>query len=131
VLRRPLAATLLALLVACGESEEDEGPLMAPGQNCLSCHGEFTLAGTVYASQTAAPDQGVEGLDIDVVPSSGPSFTLTSNAAGNFYTTRSITFPVTVSVTDGVGTVTMPDPVEADGGGCNGCHGAGNRVFFP
>jgi hypothetical protein len=128
-MRRLPLAVLLAALVACGEGEEDEGPLMAPGQDCLSCHGEFTLAGTVYPSQGAASDQGVEGLTIQVEPASGTPFDLVSNAAGNFYTTRAIVFPVVVSVTDGATALTMP--MDADEGGCNGCHGAGNRVYFP
>ena len=103
---------------------------MRPGEDCLGCHGNFTLAGTVYAAATAAADQGVAGIDVAVVPSSGPSFALTSNAAGNFYTTRTdFAFPVTVSVTDGLTTLAMP--MAADGGGCNGCHGAGSRIFLP
>jgi hypothetical protein len=126
--RSPFAAALLAALLACGESEdEEEGPLMAPGQDCLSCHGEFTLAGTVFPSVDAAADQGLEGLDVVVVPSSGPQFTLTSNAAGNFYTTQAIDFPVRVTITDGMGSAEMMDAT----GACNDCHGAGSRITFP
>ena len=86
---------------------------MKPGTDCLECHGggdarTWTVAGT-----------WTRGAGVTIADAAGKSFTLRGNAAGNFYTAESLTFPLTVSV-DGQ---TMPNPVTW--GGCNRCHGSG------
>ena len=47
----------LALIAVFASACGDEGPLMRPGENCLSCHNRggtsFTVAGTVFPSATA------------------------------------------------------------------------------
>jgi hypothetical protein len=116
--RTHIAAVLvLAASLAC-EGEEEEGPLMSPGQDCLSCHGGFTVAGTIFAAGTS---QGAPGLTVHVAPSTGAALELTTNAAGNFFTHAPVVFPAAISVTDGTTTVDMVQ--DADSGACNACHG--------
>lgn len=110
------APAALAVLLAAGCVPE-EGPLMAPGQDCLQCHGggdarRWTAAGTWR-----------KGARIAIADANGKSFTLRGNDAGNFYTAESLAFPLQVSV-DGA---PMPDPVTY--GGCNLCHGPGGTTL--
>lgn len=104
------AALILLLASAC---VPEEGPLMAPFQDCLRCHTSgseargWTAAGTWY-----------KGSRITLVDRDGKSVTLTGNQVGNFYTAEGLAFPITVSV-DGH---EMPQPLTY--GGCNVCHHA-------
>jgi hypothetical protein len=87
--------------------------LMAPGEDCLACHDgsgakRFTVAGT-FAPQ---------GRVVTIRDAAGVTVTLTTNRVGNFFTTKALAFPLTVSV----GGDRMPDRVTY--GGCNTCHGA-------
>ncbi len=90
------------------------GPLMAPGQDCLSCHKvggaasghPFTAAGTVFAGSS-----GASGVAVTV-----GGVTMTSNAAGNFYTTAAIAFPAACRINGSEG-----ESMQA--GGCNACNG--------
>jgi hypothetical protein len=102
----------LTLLSACGESEEDEGPLMAPGRDCIRCH-DFTAAGTVYAS--AGASQGEPGVTVLL----DGRVSLTSNAAGNFYTMAALPGSYAVEISKGGVTRTM----SAASGRCSSCHG--------
>ncbi len=112
---RRLAALAAVLAAGC---VPDPGPMMAPGQDCLDCHGggggeedavPWTVAGTF----------GGEGSKVSIRDATGWSFTLTANQAGNFYTREAVAFPLTVAV-DGR---QMPGTVSY--GGCNRCHGSG------
>ena len=112
---RAVALTLL-LASAC---VPDEGPMMAPFQDCLRCHtgGEarkWTVAGTWR-----------RGASVTVVAQDGKSVTMTGNDAGNFYTAEALTFPLTASV-DGV---SMEPPLTY--GGCNVCHHAETVTVGP
>ena len=91
---------------------------MRPGEDCLGCHAERgdapagTAAGTRYASSSAEAGAGVEGLSVRIVDSRGADFTVRTNAAGNFYTAKPLTFPLYVAVVrDGV-TRWMMRPVD-------------------
>lgn len=95
------------------DSGGQTGPLMRPGQNCLCCH-SFTAAGTVFTSSGA----GANGVTVSI-----GGLTLTTNAAGNFFTSAPITFPASVSVQSANGLRAMP--MQAPGGACSSCHGAG------
>jgi hypothetical protein len=99
-------------LAGCEGSDSSTGALMAPGQDCLRCH-SFTVAGTVFDVSGG----GAEGVIVVV-----DGVTLTSNAAGNFFTTSSISFPASVEILRQKRVATMPSP--APDGGCNRCHGA-------
>jgi len=125
----PLALLGSLLLAGCGGKEEDEGPLMAPGQDCLACHA-FAAAGTVFASATSA--QGVAGATVVLrSPGTGAVLaSLTTNAAGNFYTSAALPSSFDIEVTSGGQTRTMTAgsrTVRA----CNGCHDASFRVHVP
>lgn len=86
--------------------EVTTGPLMAPGSDCLSCHGPGGIATRLYAAGTFT-DVAV-GTSVQVGTS-----TTTTNAVGNFY----FTAPVTLSSAS-VGGRTMINP----GASCNTCH---------
>ena len=103
----------LALLLLCACIPE-EGPLMAPGADCLDCHG-----GDEAKTWTAAGTWTAEGQHVWISDANGKSFTLRTNQVGNFYTAEPLVFPIAVSV-DGV-----PMGVAVTYGGCNSCHGSG------
>ena len=113
----------LSTMVACGQSAgegSDEGsPTMRPGEDCTHCHGNFTVAGSVFPTANAATNQGVAGVVVTLVDANGKSIALTSNSAGNFYTSEAVQFPADVTVVTGTTTQTMP---AAPNGSCNSCH---------
>jgi hypothetical protein len=132
-MRRHLTAAALAALTlslaGCGEGEEDEGPLMSPGSNCLSCHtggepGRFTFAGTVYGAGDAAAGAGLSGVTVTLTGPSGAR-TLTTNAAGNFYVNANLGSPVDVELAFGGVTVSRPGHIAGSTAGCGGCHAPG------
>ncbi len=88
---------------------------MAPGEDCLRCH-SFTVAGTVFN----ASGGGASGVTVIV-----GGVTLTSNAAGNFYTATPVAFPATVEIRVGGGAKTMTS--QAPDGRCNRCHDAASQ----
>ena len=96
------------------------------GQNCLNCHsGEFSLAGTLYT--TATGSTAIAGASITVKDASGQTFDMVSQANGNFYTTNSVQFPVTLYASEcqlqQMG-VPMMTTVTSSNGACSksGCH---------
>jgi len=119
-MRSALVLVLAALAAAACTPEN--GPLMAPNQDCLACH----AGGGEGPTWTVAGTFGGKGSRIVVTDATGWSFTLRAAENGNFYTAESVVFPITVSV-DGVpmadssGTV-IPIRKYAS---CNICHGPG------
>jgi hypothetical protein len=113
------------------------GPLMAPGTDCLTCHGP---AGMADAKFTAA---GTWGSTAGASVTLGGTYTATANAVGNFVfcaagnpctwegTSYGVVAPITISaatptsVTVGTGNNGMS---RLDYGGCNRCHGAGGSA---
>jgi hypothetical protein len=117
-------ATFAAILLAAAGCALEEGPLMAPGQDCVECHdgGEarrWTAAGT-----------WTRGARVSVTDANGKTVPMRGNDVGNFYTAESLTPPLTVFV-DGVEMVTTA--LESGGkvkyGGCNLCHVNGQVVL--
>ena len=114
-----LASALALAALAGAACVPEEGPLMAPGRDCLECHGgggeedakPWTVAGTM----------GGQGSRIDVTDANGFAFTLHAAQNGNFYTAESVRFPLRVSV-DGRA---MNQAVSASMASCNRCHGSG------
>jgi len=114
---------------------------MQPGNDCLACHvqggkaGEaaFTAAGTVYASPTAAANEGIQGVDVVLTDSAGKVVTLRTNSVGNFYTDEALAFPIRAELRQGANVAKMPIPMQ--NGGCASCHaqppanGAPGRLF--
>jgi hypothetical protein len=152
----PLA---LALLAACGAEDDPAdpatsqafGPLMRPGENCLSCHTEnptrsdaagpsgqkappWTAAGTVYQGPTSK--EGLAGARITLTGLDGSPIVLTTNEVGNFYTAIPIDTKIGPSIEFQGRTAKMGSslpPIAA----CNGCHdnppvgGAPGRIYVP
>lgn len=139
------AALALMVLLACGGHDDDDknNELMAPGQNCLACHtpggsaGEapFAAAGTVYGSATADSGAGLAGITVIITDANQADTTLTTNAAGNFYTRAPLALPLKKAVVVRNGVRTEMGGVPE--GACNRCHtlpaagGAGGRISAP
>ncbi len=87
------------------------GPEMAPGSDCLACHGPAGLAVTKFTAAGTFPPAN------QAVTVGG--FSTTTNAVGNFYLSNPITFPAPASV----GGSSMEG--GAPYGGCGRCHGVG------
>jgi hypothetical protein len=126
-MRLALAATLAAaaLLTACS-GEEEGGPDMQPGSNCMGCHGggdapAFTAAGTVFTG--GGSTVGLGGATVTITPSGGAPVVLTTRASGNFYTNKPLTPPLAISVSDGTNTNAMSS--TASSGACGACHAPG------
>jgi hypothetical protein len=115
-----LIASSLILLSACGGGEDDGNALMRPGENCLQCHANFVVAGTVYPSATSAAGAGIAGVSVVVTDAKDVVTTMTSNAAGNFWGSSAITLPLKSAYVVRNGTRT--DMLGAPGAGCSTCH---------
>ena len=123
-----LPALLTATLTACGGGDDESHATMSPGQNCMSgCHSNFTLAGTVFPSATSSASAGIAGVSIVVTDANNARTTLTSNAAGNFYASKTMALPLQVSVVRNGQTTEMGSPLtSAAEGGCASCHSLGS-----
>lgn len=130
------AALLLVALLACGGHEDDDknNELMAPGQNCLACH-SFTVAGTVFGSATADTGSGLAGVSVVITDANSVETTLTTNAAGNFFSGSPLALPLKKAAVVRNGTRTEMAGVPE--GACNRCHtlpatgGAAGRIHAP
>ncbi|HEX9190271.1 MAG TPA: hypothetical protein VGB87_24555 [Vicinamibacteria bacterium] len=139
--RRVIAVALAAAAAACGGT--DGSPTgTAPGgggssasasshnagRDCLECHRELRVAGTVYRADgstypgvavrltTAAEGQGTVVL------------TLATDRSGNFYSSQAVSFGsgLFADVAGSGARRAMPGPVAS--GACNSCHDASNRI---
>jgi mono/diheme cytochrome c family protein len=97
---------------------------MRPGEACVGCHSNFTIAGTVYPTGHEPNDcNGVgtsAGASVIITPASGSALTLAVNSVGNFYSTTRITTPYTAKVQTSKGTRAMA--ASQTNGNCNSCH---------
>ena len=119
---------------------------MNPGMACNGCHassgGEapiFSIAGTVYPTvhepdlcNGAGPSSGAQ---IVITGADGRTLTLSSNAAGNFYSETAVKAPYSAKVVTAAGTRAMA--ATQTSGDCNGCHtqsganSAPGRIMLP
>ena len=131
-----IAAVFLLALAACGIPAA--GPQMDPGKDCMSCHTgsvapSWTVSGTLFASASSAPDQGLEGGQILITDALNRTLTLNTNGAGNFYTAEDLKPPFRVQAQFGNRRLAMVREVTT--GSCNSCHAnpglqdAPGRVF--
>jgi len=96
------------------------------GQDCMQCHGDFGLAGTLYT--TATGSTAIAGATITVKDASGQMFDMVTQANGNFYTFNSVAFPVQVWASEcqisQTAQMMVSQVQSSSGGGCNmsGCH---------
>lgn len=138
---------MAGVLAACGAAEpegEYTGPLMRPGQDCLSCHSDgagrgaptWSAGGTVYAKADAKADEGVAGVDVLLSAPDGTLLEkLVTNDAGNFYTALPLPSGFKVALEYQGERIEMPCPPPA--GLCNVCHNdpplgaAPGRIYVP
>jgi hypothetical protein len=104
-----------------------------PGQDCNGfCHNHgFTLAGTLYTSATGSTP--IAGATIVAKDAANHTIQMLSGTNGNFYTTSSVQFPVTVYATECQISQTVSQMqatvLSSSNGGCNasGCHTTGSQ----
>lgn len=113
------SAAALALGAGCGEGEGGEGPTMKPGEDCTSCH-HFTVAGTVFSKPNDPTSGGVSGVTVTVTDSNGVAVKLTTNSAGNFYSSAALTPPLSAQLDYAGRHVQMGRTVPT--GACSSCH---------
>ena len=113
-----------------------ESPQMHPGRECIGCHtsgGEgphFTLAGTVYANLEEPDDcLGVPGVVVTITDAVDHTVTLTSNQAGNFYTSQTLTMPIRAQLAFD-GREAMMQASQSTGA-CASCHTATGSAAAP
>jgi hypothetical protein len=125
-------------------SGDEESPQMHPGGACIACHsrGEgprFSVAGTVFPTAHEPTDcYGVEGgsdVHVEITDAAGSVLTLSVNAAGNFYSTKTVAYPFHAKVVT-MGQERAMGAAQATGD-CNSCHtetgknGAPGRIMLP
>lgn len=97
-----------------------------PGQDCLNaCHNHgFTLAGTLY---DAGGTTALAGGSITVKDANGATFDMVAQSNGNFFTSQTIAFPISVYASECPTSTPMTATIAANNGGCNknGCHATG------
>ena len=131
----PLA--LVALEAACGGSSPTSsapgggsGTVVShnAGRDCLACHREFGMAGTVYRIDGSAYPGATVRLTT-AADGGGVLLTVTADASGNFYASRSVGFGsgLYTEVT-GTGGARRAMKAAVTGGACNSCHDASNRI---
>ena len=149
--------TIALLLAACTKTPEgsgvcttdtywtqgdEESPLMHPGGDCIQCHADrgegpgYVFAGTVYDTLDEEDDcNGVQDVEVVVTDAEGSSWSMTTNAAGNFFLASnraSPVFPITASIDDGA--VQHAMVTGQNTGNCASCHtgqgesGAAGRI---
>lgn len=131
-----VAAALLVALAACGGSSSHAGgsPTMNPGQDCFGCHHNFTAAGTVYAAAGADAGAGLAGASVYIWGSGAhdAEFGVSTNGAGNFYTSTPFTPPASIRISRAGANASMAAMFNG-GVGCAAasCHHDGFRVHVP
>jgi len=105
------------------------------GQDCANnCHNHgFTFSGTLYTS--LAGGTPVVGAHIVATDANNQKIDVYSQANGNFYTSATVAYPLTVLATacPDIQHMSATVSVTGTGAGCNStnCHIAGNRVHLP
>lgn len=99
------------------------------GRDCLACHRDFSVAGTVYRdSGSTAPGATVR---LTTAPDGGGTvvLSLSADASGNAYTSQRVVFGsgLYVDVAGGADARrAMKSAITS--GACNSCHDASNRI---
>jgi hypothetical protein len=115
-----------------------EGGSMLPGSDCLVCHksgggegGRFTAAGTAF--KDLGGSDGLSGATVRITDANDTVVELNTNGVGNFYTTKSLTFPLNAEIEVNGTVLAMVTPVDV--GACNSCHAcsgaAGGKLTGP
>jgi len=106
---------------------DQSSPLMHPGVACIACHTVrldtplLSAAGTIYETGHE-PDNcsGASNATVMITDADGASFSLQTNAAGNFYFDITLVFPIRAEViVNGESRKMVGMVMTAD---CNSCH---------
>ena len=99
------------------------------GRDCLTCHRDFGVAGTVYRADGSTYPGATVRLTTAASGGGSVALSLTSDGAGNFYASRSVGFGAGL-YTDVTGTTgaTRAMTAAVTSGACNSCHDAQNRI---
>ncbi len=128
----PDAARATAGCEPATSAELAESTTMLPGRACLNCHTQggqagdadvrWTAAGTVFGSINAACNTGgIPGVTVDILDAAGKTqISLTTNAAGNFFTLAPLTFPLRARLSKNGKTQEMAELQVT--GNCHSCH---------
>jgi hypothetical protein len=126
------------LLAASALGCEADGPQMLPGEDCIACHTHaagqphaLSVAGTVFEDATGKA--AVTGASIEITDADGGVVTLTSNAAGNFFSTQPVPLPLQAAAVVRNGQRLEMPPGNGLTGSCNACHspsGAAHGALF-
>jgi hypothetical protein len=129
-----IALLIILSAISC-EQEKNNGAMGSShnaGKNCISCHSNFKLAGSVYNKSFTKIYSGVK---IKVTTQSNGQgsvlVTMNSDNSGNFYTGTSISFGsgVFVSAENTSGTVQYMN-TSITSGACNSCHGSSTSKMW-
>jgi len=119
---------LAAIVISCDKESEFEGGECShnTGKNCMSCHKDFKLAGSVYDKSLNSAYAGAK-IKVNTQANGAGSalLSLTSDKTGNYYMGSSVNFGsgIYVGVEGTSGTVKyMNSPINS--GACNSCHGS-------
>ena len=119
-----MTSFLACLCGACGRAPDEPEPaacrdgsesVQRYGTDCLCCHAEFGVAGSV-------DHEGPRIARITVLGAEGGKAEMAPNEFDNFFRHIQLTPPLEVTVL-GVDGLTSTMPMPADSGSCNRCHG--------
>jgi hypothetical protein len=110
-----------------------------PGSNCLSCHtpgnlpnGDdpaliFHVAGTAHADLLGK--EPLVGASVRVTGADGVIVAMTTDEAGNFWSTEAVVFPIRAKIYAHPSEIEMPitQPIAS----CNACHRCGGAAGGP
>jgi hypothetical protein len=104
----------------------------------MSCHDGvsgfmWTIAGTLYDKPTGGTAIG--GATIEIIDANNQKIDLVTSTNGNFYTTKTVAYPLKVRATDCPNDVHMTASIAkgTDAASCNksGCHDSAMRIHLP
>ena len=141
---RRLAASLAvaALATACGGSSTGAagsvsgstgGSRLATshnaGRDCLGCHRDFRVAGTVYRADGSAYPGATVRLTTAADGGGSVVLSVSTDASGNFYSSQGVSFGSGLHA-DVAGTAGARRSMTAlvTSGACNSCHDAQSRI---
>jgi hypothetical protein len=113
-----------------------------PGLDCMAgnCHGpasqdptapRWTVAGTLYEKLPTGP-KILPYATITITDATGVKLDLVSSLNGNFYSDRTLTYPITVYASECPALQPMTEQVQ--NGSCNACHLNGSKqgvIYLP
>ena len=142
---RRLAASLAvaALATACGGSSTGAagsvsgstggGSRLATshnaGRDCLGCHRDFRVAGTVYRADGSAYPGATVRLTTAADGGGSVVLSVSTDASGNFYSSQGVSFGSGLHAdVAGTGGTRRSMTALVTSGACNSCHDAQNRI---